>query len=144
MTTPDPTEINDYIAQAMQFLARSRQYLAAGDLHLASVMGWGAASHMAKAVAAYQGWQYRTHAKFHVVMDQAWTLSGDDRIPRLRAVANELHANYYRRRRHLDADAIARDLDDVAELVSLLAELVKPDDDYWDDDDPGEADGALP
>ncbi len=42
--TPNPTEIADYEAQAREFLAKSREYLAAGDLHQASEKGWGAAA----------------------------------------------------------------------------------------------------
>ena len=36
----------DYRIQAWDFLAKSRQYLADGDLHLASEKRWGAAAHM--------------------------------------------------------------------------------------------------
>ena len=39
---PDPTAIADHKAQAREFLARSREYLPAGDLHQASEKGWGA------------------------------------------------------------------------------------------------------
>ncbi|MCY4455272.1 MAG: hypothetical protein OXC56_03050 [Chloroflexi bacterium] len=55
MAAGDMVEVADYAAQAREFLTRSREYLAAGDLHQASEKGWGAAAHMAKAVAAAQG-----------------------------------------------------------------------------------------
>ena len=123
MTAVDPVEVADYAAQAREFLAKAREYLAADDLHQASEKGWGAASHMAKAVAAAQGWEYETHADFSVVLNRAWRLSGEDLLPGLRAVANDLHGNYYRRKRHLDAAAIGRDIDRMAELLELLAPL---------------------
>ena len=123
MTAVDPVEVADYAAQAREFLAKAREYLAADDLHQASEKGWGAASHMAKAVAAAQGWEYATHADFSVVLNRAWRLSGQDRLPGLRATANDLHGNYYRRKRHLDAAAIDRDIESIAELLELLAPL---------------------
>ena len=76
MTTPenepDFDAVNDYEAQAREFLAKGREYLAAGDLHQASEKGWGAAAHMAKAVAVAQGWQYDRHPDFSRVMNQAF------------------------------------------------------------------------
>ena len=51
-------EIADYRDQAWDFLEKGRKYLAEGDLHQASEKGWGAAAHMAKAVAAARGWEY--------------------------------------------------------------------------------------
>ena len=123
MTAVDPVEVADYTAQAREFLAKAREYLAAGDLHQASEKGWGAASHMAKAVAAAQGWEYETHADFSVVLNRAWRLTGDDLLPGLRAIANDLHGNYYRRKRHLDAALIGEDIESMAELLELLAPL---------------------
>ena len=123
MTAADPVEVADYTAQAREFLAKAREYLAAGDLHQASEKGWGAASHMAKAVAAAQGWEYETHAGFSVVLNRAWRLTGDDLLPGLRAIANDLHGNYYRRKRHLDAALIGEDIESMAELLELLAPL---------------------
>ncbi len=123
MTAVDPVEVADYAAQAREFLAKAREYLAADDLHQASEKGWGAASHMAKAVAAAQGWEYATHADFSVVLNRAWRLSGQDHLRALRGIANELHGNYYRRKRHLDAAVIGEDIESIAELLELLAPL---------------------
>lgn len=117
---------SDYIAQAREFLEHSRLYLADGHLHQASEKGWGAAAHMAKAVALTQGWEYETHADFHVVMNHAWQRLGDDSIRPLHAIAERLHSNFYRRRRFLDAEAIGADLGDVAELVDALTPLTSP------------------
>ncbi len=123
MTAVDPVEVADYTAQAREFLAKAREYLAAGDLHQASEKGWGAASHMAKAVAAAQGWEYETHADFSVVLNRVCWLTGDDLLPGLRAIANDLHGNYYRRKRHLDSSAIGRDIESMGQLLELLAPL---------------------
>ena len=121
--TPNPTEIADYEAQAREFLAKSREYLAAGDLHQASEKGWGAAAHMAKAVAIAQGWTYETHADFSTVLYEARRLTGNASLSGLRSIANELHFNYYRRKRHLNPDAIGEDLESIAQMVAILHPL---------------------
>ena len=113
----------DYDSQAREFLAKGQEYLTAGDLHQASEKGWSAAAHMAKAVATAQGWQYDRHPDFSGVMNQAALLTGNDRLRDLRARANDLHGNYYLRKRLLDAESIERDLDSMAELLELLAAL---------------------
>lgn len=118
--------IEDYVAQAREFLDASRTCLADGRLHQASEKGWGAAAHMAKAVALAQGWQYDTHAHFSVVLNQAWQRIGDDRVRALRATANDLHGNYCRRKRHLSAQEIGADIDSVADLINLLEPLTTP------------------
>ncbi len=80
MTAADLAAVADYEAQAREFLHKGRQYLAAGDLHQASKKGWGAAAHMAKAVAVAQGWEYGTHADFSAVLNRATEATGDDRL----------------------------------------------------------------
>ena len=125
MDTPgdNHVEIADYESQAREFLSNSREFLAVGNLHQASEKGWGAAAHMAKAVATAQGWQYETHADFGEVLYQASRLAKNPRIRELRGIANELHQNYYRRKRHLNADAIREDVETVAELLEILHPL---------------------
>ena len=125
MTTPSDihVEIADYESQAREFLANSRDFLAAGSLHQASEKGWGAAAHMAKAVAVAQGWEYQTHSDFSEVLNEARQLVNNPRISELRSVANELHIDYYKRKRHLNARAIREDLERMAELLEILRPL---------------------
>ena len=118
-------EIADYRRQAREFLLKSRQYLAEDDLHQASEKGWGAAAWMAKAAAEAQGWQYKKHEQFNLVLNNARLLTGDDRLPGLRGIANDLHNNFYKRRLLLNADAIAVDLDHVATLLDILEPLTE-------------------
>ena len=120
----EPDAIIDYETQAREFLDLAREYLGHDNLHQASEKGWGAAAHMAKAVALSQGWDYHTHADFFVVLRQASRAVDNERLLDLRATANDLHANYYRRGRHLDADEIGRDLAKVSELLGLLTPLL--------------------
>ena len=123
--TPNPAEIADYDAQAREFLAESREYLAWGELQQASEKGWRAAAHMAKAVAVAQGWTYETHADFSTVLYEARRLTGNASLSGLRSIANELHFNYYRRKMHLNPDAIGEDLESIAELLDLLHPLTE-------------------
>ena len=121
--TPNPTEIADYETQAREFLAKSREYLDLGDLHQASEKGWGAAAHMAKAVAVAQGWTYENHADFSTVLYEARRLTGNASLSASRAIANELHFNYYKRKRHLNAASIGEDLEIIARMLEILHPL---------------------
>ena len=116
-------EIADYRHQAREFLLKSRQYLAEDDLHQASEKGWGAAAWMAKSAAEARGWQYKKHEQFNVALNNARLLTGDERLPGLRGIANDLHNNFYQRRLLLNADAIAVDLDHIATLLDILEPL---------------------
>ena len=118
-----PDEIAGHAGQAREFLARAREYLAAGDLHQASEKGWGAAAHMAKAVALAQGWQYERHSHLHRVMNQAGRLSNRDRLRFLHGRAEILHANLYELGPDLDSTVIRDDLTSMADLLDLLEPL---------------------
>ncbi len=116
----DNTTIQDYIQQSRDFLRKARQYLAEDDLHQASEKGWGAASHMAKAVAHANNWEYEKHHQFNVVLNNTRRKTGRDDLLDLSAVANQLHGNYYERKRFLDAQAIGLSLDRVETLLGIL------------------------
>ena len=123
MIADDAEEVMDYAAQAQDFLVQGQAYLSSGNLHQASQKGWGAAAHMAKAVAVAQGWEYRNHADFNEVLYKARELTSNSRLRDLRNNAGDLHVNYYKRKRHLNANDIGEGLDAVAELLELLAPL---------------------
>lgn len=114
-----------HVAQAREFLGRAQEYLATGDLHQASEKGWGAAAHMAKAVALAQGMTYERHGQFHQVMNRARQLTGSDRLRLLHGRADVLHVNFYELSGELDANAVSSDLDDMAELLDLLQPLTR-------------------
>ena len=83
MATPNLEEATDYAAQSRDFLEKSRDYLAAGDLHQASEKGWGAASHMLKAVAVAQGREYARHSDFNRLLNELALEGGNDRYTRV-------------------------------------------------------------
>ena len=122
----DPEAVEDYRQQAHLFLGRAREYLAADDLHQASEKGWGAAAWMAKAVAVTQGWEYRQHAHFGVVLNNASDLTGNDRLLELSDTAYRLHRNYYTRKRFLSPRSISHSLNRMAELLEALEPLSIP------------------
>ena len=126
MTSSQYEEIADYRSQARELMAKSRDHLAAGNLHQASEKGWTAASQMAKAVAVAQVWQYDNPEGFNQVLYQARELSGNPRIHILRGIANELHRNHYKRKRHLNARDIGESLEQITELLDLLTPLTNP------------------
>ena len=117
--------IEDYRLQSREFLEKSQHYLADDDLHQASEKGWGAAAWMTKAVAVAQGWQYDKHEHFGEVLYQAGKITGEQRLNDLRKTANDLHGNFYQRKRFLHADLIAASLDEVATLLDLLEPLTE-------------------
>lgn len=125
MTTIDRRAVETYARLSTTFLQKSRDYLASGDLHQASEKGWGAAAHMAKAVATAQGWEYERHRDFSIVLNNVWRLTGNDRVRDLRGSPNDLHEYFYERDEFLDAAVIAADIESVAELVELLAPLTE-------------------
>ena len=118
--------IVDYRWQAREFLVKSRQYLAEDDLHQASEKGWGAAAWMAKAVAEAQGWEYKTHSQFNVVVENVRRTTGDPRLLGMAGIANDLHANFYTRKRFLDVEGIDLRLDQMAILLDILEPLTEP------------------
>ena len=132
MTQTAPIEpfddaVGDYRRQAQEFMLKSRQYLADGDLHQASEKGWGAAAWMAKAVAEAQGWKYTRHDEFADVINRARILSGDARLRNFRRAANELHGYFYTRKRFLDAADIGEGLDEISSMLDILEPLTSPE-----------------
>ena len=116
--------VTDHVAQARSFLERSKSYLAQGDLHQASEKGWGAASHIIKAVAAANNWEYEYHDQFESVVINARQRYRQPSLLEMSRAAEALHRNYFRRSLLLNADAIREDVDDVERMVNFLEPLV--------------------
>ena len=95
MSPDNLNDIEGHVAEALEFLKRGRDYLAAEDLHQASVKVWGAAAQVAKAVALAQRWQYERHSHFPRIINWAVRLSDSYRLPSLHDRAEILYANLY-------------------------------------------------
>ena len=117
--------VADYRQRAREFLVKSHQYLADGDLHQASEKGWGAAAWMAKAAAEANGWGYERHPQFNVVLNSARRATADARLLGLAGIANDLHGNFFTRRRFLDPDSIALSLGQMELLLNILEPLTE-------------------
>ena len=109
--------------QAHTFMARAWEYLEAGDLHQASEKGWGAAAHMAKAVAEAQDWEYRNHEQFLQVVNSAANVL-QRRLRPWRKSATDVHSFYYWRKEAMDGDDIRENLRDVEALMGALEGLL--------------------
>ena len=115
----------EYIASAREFLTRAHNYLVEGDLHQASEKGWGAAAHIAKAVAAARGWEYERHDDFHGIVNRSQSRLRERRLWTWASSANMLHTLFYQRRTELDADAIRLYLADIQLFVDALERLTR-------------------
>ena len=115
--------VGDYRSQAWEFLAKSKQYLADGDLHQASEKGWVAAAHMVRAVAEAKGWEYEMHDQFRTALRNARQWLRNEQLRALGYSAEALHKNYYQREIFLDSQDIRADLEDVELMLNILQPL---------------------
>ena len=111
-----------YQPASAHFLAQARQELADGDLPQASEKGWGATTHMLKAIAEQRGWEHHRHRHYHRAASRIRAETGDGGIRRLFDSASALHENFYEN--DMVADEVAERLDDVAALMDKLIPLL--------------------
>ena len=102
----------------------SRQYLVDNDIHQASEKGWGAAAHVAKAVAAANGWVYEHHDQFDSVIRNAGQRFHQPSLRQYGYAAQALHRNYYQHPSLLNAIAIHQDIDDVESMFNILKPFI--------------------
>ena len=112
--------VTDHVELARNFLERSKSYLAQGDLHQASEKGWGAASHIIKAIAAANGWEYERHDDFDSVVNNARQRYRQPSLRQYGYSAQALHRNYYKRSLLLNAGIIQGDIENVERMVNIL------------------------
>ena len=123
MTSNNHNEVAAYESQARECLAKSRKFLADGDLRQAAEKGWDAAEQMAKAVALAQNWRYTRHGHFHRIMNQAGEATGSDRLRDFHGRAEILRINFYDLQMELDAEQTSRDIEDMAAMLEILYNL---------------------
>lgn len=116
--------VADHVKLARNFLERSKSYLAQGDLHQASEKGWGAAAHIAKAVAAANGWAYERHDQFDSIITNARQRYRQPSLRQYGNAAHSLHRNYYKHPSMLDANTIREDIDDVESILNVLQPFI--------------------
>lgn len=116
--------IIDHLELAKDFLRRSKEYLEKGNLHQASEKGWGAGSHIVKAVGVANNWPYDSHDEFESVVMNARQRYRQPGILELSRAAEALHRNYYKRKRLLNADLIREDIHRVERMIDVLEPFV--------------------
>ncbi len=117
--------VADHLALAEDFLTRSWENFEKGDLHQASEKGWGAAAHLAKALAARHGWEYESHDQFGSIMDNARQFYRQPNLRHYRNSANYLHQNYYKHPSLLRADSIGAEIADVTERLAVMRPFIE-------------------
>ena len=116
--------VTDHLKLARDFLARSRGYLAQGDLHQASEKGWGAASHSIKAAAAANGWEYEHHDQFDNVVVNAAHRYRQPSLIRMSDAAHALHVSFYKRKEFIDAGATGQRIAEIEAMVNALESFI--------------------
>ena len=110
-----------YRSAAVQLLEQARQELARGDVRQASEKGWGAAAQAVKAIAEERGWEHKSHALLYIAVNRLAMETGNNKLKSLFHTAGNLHSNFYEN--WILADMVSSGLDEVAEFVTLLAEV---------------------
>ena len=117
-------EIQEYLDSSGDFLRKAKLFLEEGDLHQASEKGWGAAAHMAKAVAYAHGLEYGSHRHFYDAVNHMVDLLGREDIYAWQSSAVQLHDFFYTRKGQLHYGAARYNIDVVESMMDDLKGLV--------------------
>ena len=85
----------EHVQTARDFLVKSDNYFAEGDVLQGSEKLWGAAAHALMAVAEHRGWKYGNHYALRQVALMLADEMEDERISLGLGVAEKFHANFY-------------------------------------------------
>ena len=122
MTTPAVTE---HIELARSFLQRSKSYLDKGDLHQASEKGWGAATHIIKAVAVANGWEYEHHDQFDKIVVNAGQKYRQPSLRDKADAAHGLHISFYKRKQFIETEATRGRIENVEYMIGVLEPFIR-------------------
>ena len=85
----------EHVQTAQDFLVKSDNYFAEGDVLQGSEKLWGAAAHSVMALAQERGWDYGSHYHLAQTVERI-SEERDDRALRAEfGVAQKFHANFY-------------------------------------------------
>ena len=85
----------EHVQTAQDFLVKSDNYFAEGDVLQGSEKLWGAAAHALTAVAQHRGWRYGNHNALRQAALRLADEMEDERIRLGLLVAEKFHANFY-------------------------------------------------
>ncbi len=77
------------------YMTQASEELARGDLRQASEKAWGAATQISKAVATQRRWRHGRRTDFDGIIVRVLEETGDDEIPSLFGLADQLHVHFY-------------------------------------------------
>ena len=85
----------EHIATAQEFLEKSDQYFAEGDLLQGSEKTWGAVAHAVMAFAQQKGWDFGDHRALKIAARRLADEHDDPSLELAFGVAEKFHANFY-------------------------------------------------
>ena len=116
----DP-KVAEHLRISRQFLRQAQAEFDKGDRLQASEKAWGAAAHVAKAVAQHRGWRHDGHRYLFDAINKIYRETGDTVIPDAFRIANSLHMNFYE---NWQPDDLVQDgIEHVATLLEKLEPL---------------------
>ena len=104
-------------------MTQAQKELALGDMRQASEKAWGAASQIIKAVSTQRGWRHGQHANFGEIVVQILRETGDEEIPSLFGLADQLHVHFYEG--HLEDELVAVYVRQMPRFVDKMRRLIE-------------------
>ncbi len=86
---------DEHVQTAQDFLVKSDNYFAEGDVLQGSDKLWGAAAHAVMAVEQERGWKYGNHYALIQAVEEIAEEQGDRAFRSDFGVAEKFHANFY-------------------------------------------------
>ena len=87
--------MTEHIETAQEFLEKSDQYFAEGDVLQGSEKIWGAAAHVVMAAAQRNGWPFGDHRSLKIAVRRLADEHDEPYLDAAFGVAEKFHANFY-------------------------------------------------
>lgn len=84
-----------YLVLHEKYLSEAEEYAGKGDITQACEKYWGSVTALLNTIAVRRGWRHYSHRDYSEIVERLSGETGDLELPKLFAVAERLHANYY-------------------------------------------------
>ena len=118
------TQTETRMSIGRRLIQHADEQFAAGDFIQTTEKAWGAVAQFLKAHAEHRGLPHSSHYDLRQVAGHLENETGIARIGELFSICESVHANYYEV--WMSEDVLARRLDNVKELISILEEIPMP------------------